>query len=292
MIGRVTKVEGDKSMNPKTFLELCTRWKAVKEYQVRAAIAKELGIDATNLDSYLGIISTPDLRQIFPKKSVRNSQAAKYFDTNMKRYKSISEQANSLGASSRTKKPIGVAHLREASLVLAMGSIDAYIRNLVIDESVRLFFDPSPNQINLKKVFVNAIKRVVEVEPELIITLATLKPAEAKKLLAERVFDMSKVRILTGSYDLFLKHLEIIDIKLEAMEPPKDSDACQFLKIAPTIFDSFSTTRHQIVHTGVQLKNRTGPYCSNQEPEKFLGSFLDALVTTIENLMILKKSRK
>jgi hypothetical protein len=40
-------------MNQSTFETLCERWGSVKEKQIRRDIATEIGVDASNLDTYL-----------------------------------------------------------------------------------------------------------------------------------------------------------------------------------------------------------------------------------------------
>jgi hypothetical protein len=269
-------------LNQTTYETLCERWSSVKVKQIRKDIAAEIGVDASNLDTYLGISGGPALEGLFPNVSVRKSQASKIFDLNLARYESVSLQAVAAGVGSPTKKPKGVAHLRQASVVLAMGTIDAYVRQLIIDRSVELFFDGSNTAPRLQKEFIAAINVAVKDKPELMIKIANSPAKVAQTILAEEVFDIGQVRMMTGSFEQASKRLACVGLDIES-HLPIATDRDQFFGIAPIIFDSFAQSRHAIVHTGTHFKNRTDLFCSNQEPEQFLGRFLSALVTMIEN---------
>jgi hypothetical protein len=129
-----------------------------------------------------------------------------------------------------------------------------------------------------------AIKAAVEDSPDIMTELAMMEPGAARVALAERVFAAQQVRIVTSEYDSVLGNLRTtgLDLKVDVNDPTTDPGE-QFLQLSPLLFDSYSNARHLIVHTGGPATTSAIPYCAAKVPVHFLGSFLGALVSTIES---------
>ena len=109
-----------------------------------------------------------------------------------------------------------------------------------------------------------------------------MDPRDAQQLLAETVFNVQQVRLLTGKFDSAVKTLITVDVNIGVnINNPTTDPTDQLLQLAEPVFDAFANARHWAVHTGT-ASHGTQPYCTNQEPIRFLGRFLGALVTIIE----------
>lgn len=260
-------------------------WGKIGKHQIRKLIADELGVHPTNLDQAAGIEMISGL---FPSTNVRKSQAAKEFTRNMLRHGSLVDTAAELALLAPYKKPAKVGHLLQASVVLGMGSFDAYIRSFTIQAYLDHLFgkDEAPKEFH--SAWTRAAKAAIDSEPDLLIEVAKMEPKMARPHLAEAVFAAHQVRILTSVFQQAVDNLKSCGISGMSVHPNSvaTTRTDQLLQVAPSVFDAFANARHIIVHTGTAASQTTGPtaapYCANQFPAQMLGPFLDALVTIVE----------
>lgn len=262
------------------------RWNTIATEGQRSKIAKALGIVSSNLDKCAGLTrpgtTVAPLYKLLPSKPIRTSKASRDFDVSMERYDTLTMFADTAASIRPRVSAQTVSHLRQAALVLAMGSIDSYVRSFVIERYLGNFFTPGAVPDKLHKAWIEATQRAVKDEPTLLTTLASLPPAQGQELLATSVFAIENVRILTSNFDSAFENLRRVgvDIHVDASRSTTDQSE-QFLKIARPIFTAFSTARHLVVHVGGE-KSRSELYCIQQEPQRYLGGFLRGLVSTIE----------
>jgi hypothetical protein len=201
----------------------------------------------------------------------------------MDRYRSINAQATLLASKTHTKQSVTVRHLRQAALVLALGSFDAYIRDTVVDTYIRVLFETSARPTELLKSWTEASRRALQDDPELLVRIAKMQPSNAQKFVTEFVYDKLNVRILTSNFRGIKDNLAAIDLDLRIPNFHIGMTSLQeFLYLAPTIFDAYSNARHLIVHVGAVKTNGAVPFCASQEPITYLEPFLEGLVTQIE----------
>jgi hypothetical protein len=262
------------------------RWRTIGAKGSRSAVAKSLGVVASNLDSTAGLTrppgTTPPLYRLLPTGTTRTTAASREFDTAMLRYDTITKFAND-AASTRPKVPRAeVTHLRQAALVLAIGSFDAYVRSVVIERYLAMRFAATVTPGKAHTAWNDAVLRAVKEDPELLTKVASMSPAQAERLLAESVFAIENVRILTSSFETASANLKRIDVDIEVHENSTTTKLSeQFLQIAWATFNAFASTRHLVMHVGGST-SRSELYCLQQEPERYLGSFLRGLVTSVE----------
>jgi hypothetical protein len=276
------------SISAPRIAELKDFWIAVKDPSTRAAIAKRMQVDASNLDVRAGFDT---IRQILPPRRDWKTQAGQDFEVSLKRYDTLvsSSARLALGKGRRGAPTESQRHLSQASLVLGIGSFDAYVRQFTIDGYSTLFFgsgtSKQPSQ-RVREKFHQAIKKVVQGNPDLVLELAREQPMIAKTHLAADVFDIEQIRLLTSSFADVQTALDSLGIDLKATATPVER---QFLDLAGPIFDAYCAARHVAMHAGVGATRGTSTrgrvatlYCANDQPARFLGDFLRAFAYLIE----------
>ncbi len=265
--------------------DLSSRWTCIKEKTFRKDISSSLGYSTTNLDKMVGLpldSPTQGVGLLLSDKSVRLSEASKAFDRQITRYESLQSMADE-GSRTSTLSKTQIAHLRQAAVVLGVGSFDSYIRSFVIESYLTLIFVKATPPPKVVKSWEDAIKRAIDVEPDLLTRVARLAPSDAQQLLAETVFDVHQVRLMTGNFSQAVGSLLTLNVNIgtNAKNPTMDPTE-QLLELAHPMFDAFANARHWAVHAGTASRGAQ-PYCTNQEPMRFFGRFIGALVTIIED---------
>jgi hypothetical protein len=227
-------------------------WAIAAEKQRRSAIAAALDVEPTNVDRYAGF---DNLSALLPAPPVRGTPASRAFELNIARYDTLVSAASDLQAGVVGAPLQAQQHMLQAAIVLGIGAFDAYVRQFTIDAYLALVVDErvevserSNKQVAEK--FREAIRRAVASDPEIVLDLTRLSPAEAKRRLAEEVFTVQQVRLVTGSFAAAAATLRTVDVDLNAQDQLADH---QLIHLAPKVFDSYAGARHQIVHAGVAL---------------------------------------
>lgn len=273
---------------PPTAHQMRVRWSYLSSSAYSKELAQKLRCDASNISVHLGLarrnIQMAPMERITPPLAKRVTPSARSFQKAMERYRSINAQATSLASITHTKQAAAVRHLRQASLVLALGSFDAYIRDTVIETYLHVFFETSSRPPDLLRGWTEASKRALLDDQELLVRIAKMQPSEAKKFVTESVYDNLNVRVLTSNFGGIKSNLSAINLDLKIPDFRAGmTPAQEFLYLAPAVFDAYSTARHLIVHVGGVKTNGAVPYCASQEPVTYLESFLEGLVTLIES---------
>jgi hypothetical protein len=268
--------------------DLYARWDCISERLFRGEVCDVLGFSATNLDKMIGLPldrESQGIGQLIPATAVRKSEAAKAFGRRIARYESLRSMA-AKGSVNRTLTKTEIAHLRQAAVVLGVGSFDSYIRSFVIERYLSLIFETGTPPTKVVRSWEDSIKRAIDVEPGLLTIVAGMDPKDAQRHLAETVFAVHNVRLLTGRFESAVKSLATVNISIgvDKNNPSMDPTE-QLLQLADPVFDAFACARHWAVHTGT-ASHGAQPYCTNQEPIRFLGTFLGALVTIIEGHLL------
>ena len=278
------------------------RWEAVGDRTFSKQIAEAIPCDPANVNFGLGFdMYRPGegfVERLTPKSKVRRTNSATSFERAMLRYRTILDQADALSANSKTAQPAACRHLRQAAVVLGVGSFDAYIRDTVIDTYLETMFDAS-DQLGQQErprksleAWSKASLAALTSDPLLLARLADMPPAQARSYVAEVVYDNVQVRLVSSRFSSVLRYLDSVDIQLRV---PQVADAAitnedRFLYLVPAMFDAFANARHLIVHVNPK-SGGTIPYCAHERPSRFLSDLLNAVVNNIEDVRSTKAAR-